>query len=251
MLPLHTPLTSLHRDQLFSSVVAIMLQTAHFQTPVEMLDTLRVRMQDRLARHGAFHTQLLTAVRDYSRWLQPLGVTLYNGFATRGGIEAAHSYTYKPRALVPECSDAGDRWDVFCVVKAYMRDVGNNQPPLLVLPVSAPAAVQGPLPTEVVPLRPFSPDRIETMLALAATLDQPEFDLQRAAGALRALVYSNVYELMLLPWLATPRQLQVAEAEAQQGPPVFPHLPQTTWPLMLRKGSRMPRRAEEVPAPRV
>ena len=107
-----------------------MLQTAHFQTPAEMLETLRQRMRGHLARQGEFFAQMLTAVRDYSEWLRPLNRTLYNGFATRAGIEAAHSFTCKPRALVSDHN--GDAWDVFCVVKAYMRDVTHNQPPFVV-----------------------------------------------------------------------------------------------------------------------
>ena len=174
-------------DQLFSTVVAVMLQKAHFQTPAEMLETLHRRMRGHLARQGEFFAQMLTAARDYSEWLRPLNRTLYNGFATRAGIEAAHSFTYKPRALVPDCSgDAGSNLDVFCVVKAYMRDVTHNQHPFVVMGPHDQDAVQGALPDTVVPLRSFSKDRVETVLALATAISLPEYNL-RAAEALRDL----------------------------------------------------------------
>ena len=104
-----------------------MLKKCYFQTPADLLQTLESRMRDRMARLGRFEVQHLTAVRDYARWLQPVGRSLHNGFQTRGGIETAHSFCYKPRALTPERRAAGDSWDVFCIVKAYMRDVHLNQ----------------------------------------------------------------------------------------------------------------------------
>ena len=238
-------------DQLFSTVVAVMLQKAHFQTPAEMLETLHQRMRGHLARQGEFFAQMLTAVRDYSRWLRPLDRTLYNGFATRAGIEAAHSFTCKPRALVPDHSgDAGSNWDVFCVVKAYMRDVTNNQPPFVVMGPHDQDRVQGALPDTVVPLRPFSKDRVETLLALAAAIGLPEYSLPQAAEALRDLIHSNMYELMDLPWLSTPRRVHIAEMDASSGPPAFPHLPRMTWPLLLRRGSKVPKRDGQVELPR-
>ena len=104
-----------------------MLKKRYFQTPADLLQTLESRMRDRMARLGRFEVQHLTAVRDYARWLQPVGRSLHNRFQTRGGIETAHSFCYKPRALTPERRAAGDSWDVFCIVKAYTRDVHLNQ----------------------------------------------------------------------------------------------------------------------------
>ena len=238
-------------DQLSSTVVAVMLQKAHFQTPAEMLETLHQRMRGHLARQGEFFAQMLATVRDYSKWLRPLDRTLYNGFATRAGIEAAHSFTYKPRALVPDHSgDAGSNWDVFCVVKAYMRDVTHNQHPFVVMGPHDQDAVQGALPDTLVPLRPFSKDRVETLLALAAAICLPEYNLPQAAEALRDLIHSNAYELMDLPWLSTPRRVHIAEVDASSGPPAFPHLPRMTWPLLLRRGSKVPKRDAQVELPR-
>ncbi len=246
-------------DQLFGMTAAIMLQQAHFQTPCEMLDCLRDRMRNRLERDGVvFHTQMLSAVRDYSRWLYPIQRTLHNGFASRGGIEAAHSYAYKPRALlsacersqVPGASASDNTMDVFCSVKAYMRDLDLNQVPLLVLRPTEIQDVPGRLPPTVVPLRALSKERIETLLGLSDALQVPGQELPCAAAALKDLVFSNAFELMELPWLEHPRQVQVAEIHEMGGAPLFPHLPRTTWPLLIRRGATLPRREGEVEVPR-
>ena len=80
-----------------------------------------------MAQLGRFEVHHLTAVRGYAWWSQPVGRSLHNGFQTRGGIETAHGFCYKPRALTPERRAANDSWDAFCTVKAYMRDVQLNQ----------------------------------------------------------------------------------------------------------------------------
>ena len=232
-------------DQLFSVIVALMLQKSHFLTPIEMLDTLHQRMQTRHSRRGEeLSSQLLTGVRDYSSWLLPLRRHLHHGFATRAGIESAHSFAYKPRALTPGFTGDGNSWDVLCNVKAYMRDLHLNQEPLLVLLPASVENVTEPLPTGVVPLRPCSQNRIESLLSLADALQRPQFNLPTAAAAIRDLLRSTAYDLMGLPWLTHPRQVEVAELEALQGPAVFPHLPRTTWPLMVKNAAKTPRRED-------
>ena len=104
-----------------------MLKKHHFQTPADLLQTLESCVRDRMARLGRFEVHHLTAVRDYARWLQPVGRSLRNGFQTRRGIETAHSFCYKPRALTPERRAAGDSWGAFCTVKAHVRDVHLSQ----------------------------------------------------------------------------------------------------------------------------
>ena len=69
-------------------------------------------------------------------------------------------------------------------------------------------------PQDVVPLRPFSKERVESLLALRAALMKPRYDLLRAADAIYELTYSNTYALMRLRWLTEPRQVTVLEEEA-------------------------------------
>ena len=253
--------TILLTDQLFASVAALLLQKADFQTPSEVLDYLYTRMRTRLERRGKFFTRALSAVRDYCRWLHPIHLTLYNGFACRGGIETAHSFSYKPQALLSaqECDQFpggpdlrqshGNTMDVYCVVKAYVRDIALNQAPLLVLRPADAQRVQGRVPCNIVPLRPLSTERVETLLSLAGALELPGQELPRAVAAIKDLVHSTAYALMDLPWLEQPRQVHVPEGEAVGASPVFPHLPRLTWPLLIRHGAKLPRRAEAVQVP--
>ena len=88
-------------DQLFAIATRVILQMASFQTPEELLDCLDIRMRAKIkARGEELGAYLLTAVRDFTHWLRPMQKTLHNGFATRGGIESAHSFTYKTRSQV-------------------------------------------------------------------------------------------------------------------------------------------------------
>ena len=224
-----------------------MLKKSHFQTPTDLLQTLESRMRDRMARLGRFVVQHLTAVRDYAKWLRPVGRSLHHGFQTRGGIETAHSFCYKPRALTPEQRAGGDEWDSFCAVKAYMRDVHLNQEPLVVLTPAEAGRVERYCPQDVVPLRPFSKDRIVSLMALRAALLKPQFELLQAADAIFDLIHSDEYSLMRKKWLAEPRRVEVLDEEAVQGSAVFPHLPRTTWALQSQRGYAMPKREEHVP----
>lgn len=52
--------------------------------------------------HNSSELQHLTVVRDYVRWLQPVGRSLCNGCQTRRGIDAAHGFCFLLHAT---CTD--------------------------------------------------------------------------------------------------------------------------------------------------
>ena len=95
-------------------------------------------------------------------------------------------------------------------------------------------AVQGALPDMVLPLRSFSEDRVETLLTLADAISLPEYNLPQAAEALRDLIHSNMYELM--------------DLHCRGG--CIKWTPRMTWPLLLRRGSKVPKRDAQVELPR-
>ena len=108
------------------------------------------------------------AVRDFHKWLSPLGVTPWNTFANCGGVEAAHSFTFlafvdmdsaarlkatsrpqRPAVLAGHGGAKTHDLDVYCLVKAYMRDTRPQQDPVLLLPISLARAVTPAAPETV------------------------------------------------------------------------------------------------------
>ena len=117
-------------DQLFGVVLGLALQRIKWQTKHDLAAALVANLRDRVAARGEeLIVQTLGVVRDFQSWLQPLGVELYNAFATRAGIESPHSFTFKMRkdlvlsegSMLPPRHADGDVGDVFCCVKTYMH----------------------------------------------------------------------------------------------------------------------------------
>ena len=248
-------------DQLFAVLVSVILSIGTFSTPSELLDFLVKKVKPHIAKRGEeLIAQQITAVRDFAKWLSPIHLTLYNAFLTRGGIETAHSFAYKLRsALSPaECKrvqrmgelvedDQGDAADVFCIVKMYMRDLRNNQEPVLVLPRDNIERVQGAVPADVVPPYALSTRREADLLALAEELLEEASYLPRAAAALKDLVVSRSYELVRLTWLESRRPTPNPNAIGHRDVhPLFNHLPETTWQLLVKKGWGAPKREKAI-----
>ena len=226
--------------------MSLLLRRVSFQTPAELLAYITEKMQARITQRGEkCRAYLQKAVRDFSNWLFPIQKTLFNGFANRGGIEAAHSFAYVSRCELSESMQhtlpaTGNDDDTYCVVKAYMRDTELNQDPLLVLDQSDVSRVGTSVPEAVVPLHPLSTKQVENYLTLAVHLEDE--GMHPAAAALRELVHDRSYELKRLRWLEEPRRIPLATAVPTASNPIFPHLPTTTWQLKLRHGAERPRK---------
>ena len=244
-------------DQLFGMLVSVIFSLDTFSTPSELLDLLVKKVKHHIVRRGEqLIAQNITAVRDFAKWLSPIQLTLYNAFQTRGGIETAHSFAYKLRSALSsaECErlqregklvydDQGDCGDVFCIVKTYMRDLHNNQEPVLVLPRENIERVQGVAPADAVPHYALSKKRSDELLALAGILLQEAYFLPRAAAALRDLVHSRTYDLVVLTWLKPRRDTSNPHAIVHgHANPCFNHLPVATWQLLVKKGWTNPKR---------
>ena len=90
----------------------------------------------------------------------------------------------------------------------------------------------------------FSNERVDSLPTLQTALMKPQGNPVRAADAIYELAHSNTYALLRLRWLTEPQQVTVLEEEAVQGPPVFPHLPRTTWPTQSQRFFAVPKALE-------
>ena len=120
-------------------------------------------------------------IRDFSAWLAPIDITLYNAWVIRDGIDASHAFTFKHRQdLTPsERSNMnsrqrgfhGDDHDVFAVVIPYMHSTASKQP-LLALPRDRANRAVAWCPSVLVENEPMSEQRKGELLSWADTLDQ-------------------------------------------------------------------------------
>ena len=143
---------------------------------------MRVALAPDFARKKAeLRVEQLYHIRDFSAWLAPIDITLYNAWVTRDGIDASHAFTFKHRQdLTPsERSNMnsrqrgfhGDNHDVFAVVKPYMHSTASKQP-LLALPRDRANRVVARCPSVLVENEPMSEQRKGELLSWADTLDQ-------------------------------------------------------------------------------
>lgn len=210
------------------------------------LHTCRYLQIELASRVEAKNEKLLVdevqAVRDFGSWLQPMGVTLFNAFGNRDGVEAPHSFTFKLRSdlsareAVQVSRRAGVEshpGDVMCCVKQYMHDLDLQQPPVLVIPTERLGRVQGAAPVAVHPRNEFSADQCRNYLKLATLLETPTYGLANAALRLRELATGVIVgELARLEWLES--FSMVAEDPVAIGNPFFGHLPRSTWRLQAK-----------------
>ena len=184
----------------------------------------------------------------------PVQLTLHNGFQNRGGIECAHSFIYKSgqqltanqkQMVVQSCGFISihdiEAEGVYAIIKAYMRDIDLNQPPLLVLEPRDAEKVFGTSPPSVVPLKPLGKKSVEAIAALIHFLKLPQYGLHAAVGALVDLRDNTAYELNSLTWLDVGRRLPIRPPEPVENA-IFDHLPKITWPLRLRPGGHIAER---------
>lgn len=232
-------------DQLFATVVALILRKHDFEEPEELMSFIHANLRGRFEQKSEeLYIERLDTVRDFVAWLSPLGVTLYNAFMNRGGVEAPHSFSFKLRrdllaserawftSRCPTSRSPNDD-DVFCCVKTYMRDMDLQQEPVLAIPAGHSKLVKTAEPVGILPMHEMAPKTIEDLLLLASTCER-ELGLSRAASALTNLVLKRQYRLPPKGWLG-----QVGEPRpalgVDEGHPFFPHLPKSSWKLLAKQ----------------
>ena len=169
-------------------------------------------------------------------------VTLYGCWGNRVGLEAPHSFAFKRRSDLNsgELAQLADQRvrgiaenpeDVFCCVKAYMRDQRLQQSPVFVLPMSRRDRVQG-RPNIVEPVN-MTDARAAQLEAIATVIEKDAYGYRRAARALRDLANSRTApSLPALGWLEKPPEMQVPVT--YDGNEYFEHLPDMSWHMRAR-----------------
>ena len=220
------------------------------ETPRDFLDFVHERLQPRIEAKGErLNSCSLTAVRDFKQWLAPLGCEMSNAFSNRGGIESPHSFFFKRRMdltyhearrvqlpgggknpeSVPATDCPGSQTDVFCCVKAYMRDTQLQQFPVFCLPNVRLGQVRSPVPETVAERKPLTQDNIKDWAALATWCETPGASMPDAAKALREFIGAAGWTCPPLKWLTEVRRDTRA---FETGNVFFPHLPRSSWRLL-------------------
>ena len=231
-------------DQLFALICQYVIRRYRWQTPEEF----QRLVQESLARKVAEKNEVLVVrglrcIREYSHWLEPQKISLYGCWGNRDGLEAPHSFVFKKRSdlSADELAQVQGRRvrgfpehleDVFCCVKAYMRDKRLQQPPVLILPQSRRDRVQG-RPNRLEPIN-MTDDRATQLRTIATVLEREHYGYYRAARSLRELAASRVAPAPL------PAPGWLEEAPVEQPPVVnvaneyFGHLPDVSWHMRAR-----------------
>ena len=255
-------------DQLFALMVQWILRKHNWQTPEELMEFLQENMQGHFVHRGEeFKVSPLQGVRYFEGWMAPLQQHLEGAFQTRFGIEAPHSFACKLRRDLSQ-SEASRRDilpadgvpgvpgvpgrpktlasphgppspnDVMVCVKAFMRSKDVQQAPVMVVAERQKDALRPGGPNSFYPLREPSETALTHMLQLAALCEE-EFNMPRAAEALRSqAVGPRVYRVPRDHWLPPPIDRR-QPLPGQGSNPYFPHLPETSWHLLVKPAHRV------------
>lgn len=242
-------------DQWFAAIVALVLKKFRWETPQDLIRLLQEHLPQTVPDESTLYVEEVQAVRRFGKWLDPQCVTLHHAFATRDGIEAPHSFTYKRRSdltfeerrlfegHVQGSARAagytranGNSDDVFCLVKTYMRDKRLQQPPVLVLPVDRRDRATTRQPDSAVGPS-VSAERSNELKQMASLLEKPRFGYLRAAAAMLKLASCTAGAADANPdpprsaWMCDPpiRQEPVFDTQNEY----FGHLPETSWHLLV------------------
>ena len=237
-------------DQLFGIITELVVRKHRWETPAEFERILLAELTPHVVddRDEVIMVRGLSSIRDFESWLAEQAVSLYGCWGNRDGLEAPHSFAFKRRndlsaversqvhctlaerrAGYGPVNASGD--DVYCCVKAYMRDKRLQQAPVLVLPCDRRDRVIGNWPTTAEAVN-MSTSRAAQLERLATVLEATPYMYTHAARALRALAGSVVGPLAGPGWLA--------EAPVAQPPVVdygneyFGHLPDISWHMLAR-----------------
>ena len=186
-------------------------------------------------------------MRDFETWLQPQAVTLHGCWGNRGGLEAPRSFTYKRRhdLLAKETAMLEDTRaqrvarilaspdDVFCCVKAYMRDKWLQQAPVLALPASRGSRVPGRYPITAEAVRLTAP-RAAQLESIAVVLERPQYGMMAAAAAAALRELANLVQPLVPPpgWLA--ENLPHFPLVVDSINAYFGHLPDISWHMRAK-----------------
>lgn len=230
-------------DQLFAVVLWFMVQMGHFLTPEHLLDNLAKRMRPKVQDKGeSLICEHLTAIRSFSKWLEPMGLKLSGAFKTRQGVETPHAFSFKlgvlltasEKTMLQECQLPIEDDAVYCCVKTYMRDTHLQQEPLHCVKAAQARRVWAlsPAPTAIVPRGQRSEEEIKNITVLADACKH-ELGLPDAGAALEALLTDRRVFLPRLTWLETFTRDNVVETlRPRLRNPYFPHLPEVSWRLV-------------------
>ena len=180
------------------------------------------------------------------------------------GVEAAHSFTFlafvdmdsaarlkakscpqRPAVIAGHGGSNTHNLDVYCLVKAYMRDTRPQQDPVLLLPISRARLVAQAAPETVLvhcPKEVKGPQEVkqhkETKLLRLTTLRDlcrvPMLGLLSAAAAIDELI-ERLQTKQAVPnagWLAVPPAALPPVVSTAN--PIFPHLPEETFHMAVR-----------------
>ena len=231
-------------DQLFGLVLELVLRRKQFETVDEFQSRLRVALAPHFARKkDELRVERLYHIRDFSAWLAPIDITLYNAWVSRDGIDASHAFTFKHRQDLTRSESSnmtsrqrgfhGDDHDVFAVVKPYMHSPASKRP-LLALPQDRANRVVARCPSVLVENEPMSEERRQELLSAADTLDQAQYSLHEAAKAFRAMVFEPEQpSVCRAPWLEA-EAIAPVSVLPDTGNHMFAHLPDTSWDLLAK-----------------
>ena len=230
-------------DQLFGLLVSIVVRLRQWDTPEELMAAVsRELTRHYEGRQEILYVEALQGQRDFAAWLQPLRTVIHNALQSRGGVEAPHSFTMKrvrdltrmERAVGEPSEDllAADPLDVCICVKTYMRDKTLQQSPVVLVSEVGAAALL-PQPTLTRPLKPWSDAAIESYLLLAQKL-RDDHGMPLAADAIDKLVRIREVRIPRASW---PGAVNPARVQEETGNPFFPHLPASSFRLLVARPS--------------
>lgn len=232
-------------DQLFALLIQYILRVRSWQTPGELVGSLVSSLSPQFQARGETLTaELLGSVRDFQHWLLPLETQCYNCLANRGGVEAPHSFTFKSaQDLTPterSTKDELESWrpnelhplDVVCCVKTYMRDQHLQQSPVLVVPVDRLQRLTTAQPNSTVPIKAWTDQALENFLSLA-DLCTHEHNMPEAGAALVALCSQRLHVPAADPWPTALIDRAIRPEPTKN--PYFPHLPASSFRLLVRR----------------
>jgi len=238
-------------DQLFGLVCATVVHRQKWETVDDLAQHLKVAVGPHICNKGEdVRVIRLEAVRDFKSWLAPQGVKVSGSFRNRDGIETPHSFIYKrrgnlnkaeldlvqdniPRAVRYAGYDSASACpgDVYCMVKTYMRDLHYQQAPVLVLPADRGSRVQGPSPTTFHTVE-LGHERRKALETLAALYEREMYGYYNAALKIRAMLQPDPPTLPRLTWLEESPSAPEDFPSTQNK--YFPHLPESSWHMLVQ-----------------
>ena len=185
-------------------------------------------------------------MRDWSAWLAPLDVKLYNTFRGRKQKNedddpriTGHSFSYKrlgdltqrERGKVRLRRDHAED-DVYCILKARMHhDASQAHDPVLVLPADRVSQLGQASDLHNIPQVELSADRVKKLGLLVGLLKKYNYPI--GATALEELVNQKDEDLEapLVTWLDEPGVARMHNLHFG-GNQYWPHLPEVCFPLL-------------------